>query len=427
MKNIIYIISLGLLFTWNVNAQDAPAPAQKQKIVINGGTAHLGNGKKIENSQIVFENGKITSVSTSDSSSITDDAKVIDAKGKHIYPGFISASTDLGLVEINAVNSTRDARELGALNASIRSIIAYNTDSQVIPTVRSNGVLLAQVAPQGGVISGQSSIVQLDAWNWEDAVFKMDEGLHVNWPRRTSWNWRTRQTSKNENYDNNIRNIKNFFAEARAYQKQSIKQTRNLKFEAVQGLFDKSQKVYFHVNGAKDIMEAVLLAEENGMDCVIVGGQDSYQILDFLKEYKTPLILAAVQRLPSRQDEDIDQPFKYAQELEEAGILYCLTIDGSTGQRNLPFQAGQAVGFGLEYEKAVQAISLNTAKILGVGDRVGSIEVGKDATLFISEGDALDMLGLDVTHAFIEGRSISLDNKQKALYRKYQEKYNSKN
>ncbi|MBX2893516.1 MAG: amidohydrolase family protein [Saprospiraceae bacterium] len=405
-----------------------PAPAQKEAILIMGATAHLGNGQVIENSAIGFENGKLTLVADATTIRIdrTKYGKIYDAAGKHVYPGFIAPNTRLGLVEIDAARPTQDFSETGALNPNVRSIIAYNTDSEVTPTVRSNGVLLAQVSPTGGTVSGTSSVVQLDAWNWEDASYRADDGIHLNWPALRSWSgWQTGspEMKKNEQYDKDVLALRQFFDEARAYAQAPVVAVKNPRFEAMRGLWDKKQNLFVHTDNAKTIQEAVLFAESYGLRTVLVGASDAWLVADFLKAREVPVILGRTQRLPSREDEDVDQPFKTPALLHEKGVLFAFSMDGAWQQRNLAFQAGQAAGYGLPKEAALSALTLHTAKILQIDKTCGSLETGKDATLFISEGDALDMRTCKVTAAFIQGREINLDNKQKRLQRRFEEKY----
>ena len=425
-----YIKSIILLFLIGSGVElsgQVPTPAgpQLRSTYIVGATAHLGNGQVIENSIIAFEEGKLTIVSSPENLPKVNlsQYRIIQANGKHIYPGFIAANTQLGLVEIGQVRASRDDVEVGSLNPSIRSLIAYNTDSEVTPTVRARGVLLAQVCPRGGRVSGQSSVVQLDAWNWEDAAFKTDDGIHLNWPSLYSFSFRSRSYSKNNNYDKQVQEVDDFLKEAKAYNQENDQTEKNLKFEAMRGLFSKEKSLFVHTNSAASISQAIILGEKYGVSVVIVGGRDAWMITDLLKEKKVPVILRETQDLPGTPDTDIDQPFKTPTQLQEAGVLFCITSGSNWTLRNLPFQAGQAVGFGLEYENAISALTLNVAKILGIDDRVGSLEVGKDATLFISDGDVLDMRTSQVTHAFIYGRDINLDNKQKGLYEKFKAKY----
>ncbi len=406
-----------------------PAPPQSQPILIWNATAHLGNGQVIQNSAIAFEKGKLTLVA--DATVIRLDrskyAKIFDAAGKHVYPGFIAANTTLGLVEVDAARATHDDTEVGQINPNARSIVAYNTDSEVTPTVRSNGILLAQIVPDGGLISGTSSVVQLDAWNWEDAAFRTDDGLHLNWPApppaRKPEGPRDPDQAEETPYDKALASLNQFFAEAKAYCAGANPEPKNQRFEAMRGVFSGEKNLYLHAGNARSIREAVLFSEKFGCHAVLVGGDDAWLLSDLLKQKNIPVILQRTQRLPAREDEAVDQPFKQATQLQAAGLLVALSNVGNWQKRNLPFQAGQAVGFGFEKEAAVAALTSVPAKILGIADRVGTLELGKDATLFISEGDALDMRTCQVTAAFIAGREINLDNRHKQLYRRFQEKY----
>lgn len=424
MNHYLLTALLGLLYL-NLPAQHSPAPAPPQQapILIQGGTLHVGTGEVIEDAMVAFENGKITVVGNMAMKRQFPGHTIIDATGKHIYPGFIAANTTLGLQEIGAVRATLDQRELGTLNPNIRSLIAYNTDSEVTPTVRTMGVLLAEVVPEGGRISGMSSVVQLDAWNWEDAAYNTDFAIHVNWPSASSYDWRQGRVQPNERFADELRELQDFFTEARAYSQKPTPDRVNLRFEAMRELFDGQRKSFIHANAVQSIQEAVLFAEQFNLTPTIIGGNDAWMITDFLVKHKVPVVLSSTQRTPSKTDENIDQPFRTPFLLHKAGVQFCQSHEGFWQFRNLAFQAGQAVGFGMPYEAAVASITLNAAKILGIDKMCGSVEVGKDATLFISEGDALDMRTNKLTHAFIQGRQINLDNKQEMLHRRFQQKY----
>ena len=417
------------LMALHVSAQrPVPAALQKNAILILGATAHLGNGQTIENSAIAFENGKITLVAAAATLRLdrSQYGKVYDATGKQVYPGFIAPDTRIGLVEIEAARATVDFSDVGGFMPNLRTLVSYNTDSEIIPTVRSNGVLLAQVAPEGGSISGTSSVMQLDAWNWEDAAYRADDGIWLNWPTVRSngaYGTGASENKKNEQYDKDIQVLRSYFEEAQAYAQRTNPEVVNLKFESMRGLFDRRQTLYVRTDNAKTIQESVLFAESWGIRLVIVGGEDSWMVADFLKSHAVPVVLGITQSLPTRDDAAVDQKFKTAAQLYEKGVLFAFTGNGSWRQRNLPFQAGQACGFGLPREAAVSALTLNTAKIMGIDQRCGSLESGKDTTLFISEGDALDMRGCVVTAAFIAGRALDLDNKHKQLARRFAEKY----
>ncbi len=432
MRVTLFLLLLPFLLT----AQPpAPAPPQAGPILIVGATAHLGNGQVLPNSAISFEKGKITLVA--DATTIRIDrsrfSKIFDASGKHVYPGFIAPDTRLGLVEIDAVRATQDFAEVGAVNPNARALIAYNTDSEVIPTVRANGVLLAQIVPTGGLVSGSSSVVQLDAWNWEDAAYRTDDGVHLNWPQARRPGARSARRGpqsdggeQEDGYEKAIQELRRYFEEAKAYAQKTSPEPANLRFEAMRALFSGKKNLYVHVNQARTIQEAVLFAEQYGLKPVLVGGNDAWQVADFLKAHNTPVILSKTHRLPGREDEPVDLPYSNAGALHAAGVLFCISEDGGWRQRNLPFQAGHAVGYGLPAEAAVQCITQNAARILGIEQTTGTLEVGKDANLFISEGDALDMRSNQISAAFIQGRELNLDNKQKELSRRYEAKYGKK-
>lgn len=401
------------------------AQAQKPTLFI-GATAHLGNGEKIENSAISVLNGKIDIVA--DATMIRIDPNAFDSiyklYSKHLYPGFIVPNTTLGITEIDAVRASNDYRETGAINPNIRTLIAYNTDSKVSKTVRSNGVLIAQVTPRGGVISGQSSVMQLDGWNWEDAVIRSDDGIHLNWPSsfyQTGWWAQKGKTKENKKYNETVLSLKQFFKKASAYAKSSS--IMDLQMESMIGLFNGNKTLYIHSDNANDMLDGVNFGVNFGVKkIVIVGAEEALKILNTLKKHNISLILNRVHRLPSKEDSPIDGPYTQAAKLHEAGILFCLSYHGemeAMGARNLPFSAGTAVAHGLDYEAGISSITLNTAKILGIDKHCGSIEKGKDATFFISSGDALDMRTNNIEKAYIKGVEINLKNHQKELYNKY--------
>ncbi len=424
-QTILYLFIFSLL-TGASNAQTpAPAPSQRQPLLISGGTAHIGNGKVIENSVIIIEEGRITFAESAAILPRRDFTafRRIDAKGKHIYPGLIAPATNLGLVDIGAVRATRDYNEAGEINPNVRSLIAYNTDSPVIPTVRSQGVLLAQVAPQGGRVPGMSSVVQLDAWNWEDAAYSADEGIFLNWPGLFSYSRRERSSSKNEDYGKQVEELKQFFAEAQAYAGHPQPARPNLRFEAMKPLFSGERRLYIDAGEAREITHAVHFAKSFGLSAVIVDGRDAWMVAELLEENNIPVILRETHSLPGRIDSDVDQPFKTPAMLRDAGVLYCLSIDGYWQHRNLAFQAGQAAGYGLSKEDALAALTSNAARILGIDARTGTLEADKDANLIICEGDLLDIRTSKVEMAFIQGREISLNNVQKELYQKFKAKY----
>ncbi|AXT19525.1 amidohydrolase [Flavobacteriaceae bacterium AU392] len=427
MKTFKYIYTLLMLCCTVVVAQQTPGPPQIETFSIVGATAHIGNGSVIENSIIIVENGKITSCSPA--SNTSPKGKVIDAKGKHVYPGFITTNSSLGLIEVNAVRASNDADEIGSMIPHIRSLIAYNAESKVVESMRPNGVLVAQISPKGGRISGTSSIVQFDAWNWEDAAIKVDDGVHLNWPNpftRGRWWLGEDPTLKlSTNYASQVEELNTFVRESKAYLKGN-KNIKNIPFEAMKGLYNGSQKLYTHVGGEKGIIDAVAFAKANNItNMVIVGGYEAYKVAGLLKQHNIAVLINHTHRLPNSSDDDYDLPYKAPKLLMDAGVLVGLHT-GSVSNfqtRNLPFYAGTVAREGLGKEDALKLITSNTAKILGIDKQLGTLEAGKDATLFISEGDALDMRTNKLTHAFINGRAISLETHQTELWKRYSNKY----
>ncbi len=407
-------------------ANISPAPKQSQAIAITGATIHVGNGTVIENGTLVFDQGKIVSVSAGGAAQ--SGATEIKANGKHVYPGFIAPITNLGLTEFESVKATLDFNEIGNLNPHIRSLVAYNTDSKVPATLRSNGVLMAQITPQGGTIAGSSSVVQLDAWNWEDAAIRTDDAIHLNWPvipRSRFGRMAMSEEAMRERRDAALSELESFFAEAKAYS-ESKPAVVNPRLAAMKRVFDGSERLFITADRQKDIIAAVNFAKKHKITPVIVGADDGHLITDFLKENNITVVVKQPHALPNAVDDDVNMPYKNGAILANAGIPIVISIDGYWQQRNLPFMAGTVATWGLDKEKALQAITLNTARVMGIEKTAGSLEVGKDATLFISTGDALNMTTINVENAFIQGRNVSLDNLHKQLNKKFSEKYGLK-
>ena len=423
--NITILLSVCMLY-----AQQTPAPAQQGRIAINGAKAHLGNGAVIENSLIIFENGIIEYVGAMKASLDHSGIEIIDAKGQNVYPGFIIPNSTLGLVEIDAVRASDDVSEIGIWNPHIRSLIAYNTESRVVESMRPNGVLIGQITPRGGILSGKSSVVQFDAWNWEDAVIKTDGGMHMNWPKIFAYGHQHRDEYPglkiNDDYNKEVAKIETYFKNAKAHNTLGKKGV-HLPYEALNGLFSGTTKLFIHVNDEKGIVDAVSFAKTQGVKALtIVGAYEAYKVTGFLKENNISILLQRVHLRPNKSDEDYDLPYKLAKLLIDAGLTVALEASGDMermNSRNLPFYAGTTVGYGLSKAQALQLITLNAAKILGIEKQYGSLEAGKSATLFISMGDALDMRSNNLTRAFIDGRNISLESHQTKLWKRYSEKY----
>ncbi len=432
MRNSIQIIYTLVLLSAAFAARavvPAPAAPQGEPIALVGAIIHVGNGAVIGDGVITFDEGVITAVGSAADGIDTSGHLVIDVQGSHVYPGLVLPNSTLGLLEVANIRSTNDVVEEGDINASVRSAIAYNTDSELIPATRFNGILTAQVTPEGGMISGRSSIFMLDAWNWEDAALRLDDGQHLHWPpfKRNRRNPDTGRFERveNDDYQAQVEVLHALFRDAAVYTGEPL----NLNLAAMQGLFEGSGKLFLHADDAREIISGVRFARSYGVqNIVLVGGAEAMQVKDLLLAESIPVIYEQVHALPGMEWHDVDAPFKMPFLLQQAGIE--VGIGGGDAelqsQRNLPFFAGTAAAHGLDREAALGLVTLNNARILGVDDRVGSLEPGKDATMFISIGDALDMRTSQVLGAYIQGRDIDLFGTQQELYERFREKYSNR-
>lgn len=424
-KYILIILLVGT--SYSLFSQQTPADSQTQSILIYNAHIHVGNGDVIENGSIGFKNGIIDFVGSK--VNMDNYQKIINANGKHVYPGFIATNSTLGLAEVDAVRATRDEDEIGDFLPHIRAAIAYDAESKIIESMRPNGVLVAQVTPRGGTISGSSSIMQLDAWNWEDALIENDEGIHLNWPNPYSrgrwWLGEDPSLKVNKNYSTSVKKVSAFFENAKVYSKNQI--PVHLPYQAMSGVFEGDITLYLHAKDEKQIVDGITYLKKIGLTkIVLVGGNGAVDQLDFLKENNIPVIVSRPHRLPDNEDDDPKSAFKIASQLVNSGLLVSIDVSGSMERmntRNLPFYAGSFAAYGLDKEEALQLITLNSAKILGINDKLGSLEVGKHATLFLSKGDALDMRTNIIEHAFISGRELSLETHQTELWKRYSKKF----
>jgi imidazolonepropionase-like amidohydrolase len=426
MKRLLATINIICLGFMALAQPPRPADAQSTSIAITNVSIHIGNGEVIENGHITFAEGKITSVGAGTLAN-SGGMQVIDGNSQHVYPGLIMPSIRIGLEDIGAVRATRDYQEVGAITPHVRTQVAFNTDSEMLPTYRYNGILTAQVAPSGGFVTGTSSVMVLDAWNWEDATFEKDDAVHVNWPQKTfgpRW-WRGETARRpNKNYQEQVNSILTLFDDASAYLA-GDNDPVNLKLESMRGVLEGNQSVWVYANDATSIVEAITSLKEKGIDkLVLVGGRDAYYVQSLLVDNQVPVVLDNIHRRPSRDEEPIDWPYQLPGLLTEAGIEVSLRHSGMLARgRNLPFYAGTAAAYGMDKEDALKMITSNTAKALGIDDRIGTLEEGKDATLILVEGDLLDMRSSIIKKAFIQGRDVIIEGKQQELYKRFKDKY----
>lgn len=403
----------------------------KKYILLKNAVAHIGNGEVIENSFISIKDGKIDLVANATliKLDISRFDTTIDLYGKHIYPGLIAPNCILGLQEAEAVRQTSDYAEVGEYNPHVRSLIAYNAESKILETVKANGVLYTQSTPRDGVISGMSSVLATDGWNWEDAVIRADDGVHVNFPKsiqRRGWWAEPQPSDKNNKYAEQVNELSAFFENALAYYNTPNVIEKNLRFEAMKGVFDGSKNLYIHADYVKDIIGAINFSKKfNIKKMVLVGGKDSYKITKMLKENNVAVMLNRLHDLPDLPEAETDLLYKLPYLLQKDSVMFCLQNQGdmeAMNARNIAFLAGTAAAYGLTKEQALQSVTLSSAKILGIDKLVGSIETGKLASIVVSEGDILDMRTNKIILAYINGRQLNLNNFQNDLYKKYSNK-----
>lgn len=388
-----------------------------QRILLLHGTAHIGNGTVVESAAIGVVNDRIAFVKNSLTQTFNnkDWDTIINCNGQHFYPGLVSANNTLGLTEIDAVRATRDFNDVGDWNPHVRAQVAYNVESKVVETVRTNGVLLVQATPRGGWISGSSSIMKLSGWNWEDATVLADDGIHLNWP------------SDRTTYQAQKRDIYAFFELAKTYAMAREAQATDLRLEAMKACFKGQKRVYIHAESIQQIVDVIDFAAAFQLPFpVIVGGHDAHLVGAKLRDSKIPVMLSRIHSLPQREDELTYLPYQMPALLKQQGISFCIQNDGDMqpmNTRNLPFQAGTTMAYGLSEEEALKAISLSVCQIMGIDKDYGTLEVGKKATFFVSKGPALDMRSNQLTTILVDGKFVSTSNFQEQLYLKYRQKY----
>ena len=429
-----HITSIFIIVSYLLSSDQIPAPNQDHPILIQGGTIHTISHGILENADILFDNGKITSVGHN--LDIPTEAEIIDASGQHVFPGLISAGSTLGLQEIGAVRATRDYAEVGAVNPNVRANVSYNPDSELIPITRSNGILLALSVPRSGLISGTSSLMMLDGWTWEDATLMHPVGLHLFWPSMNIPKPKPGKQKEKKDKDSRLKSIQkidDLIQESRAYAQLKVTGSpsfkHDLRLEGMLPMISGKIPVFIHANEVQQIEAAVYWAERQSVKMVLVGGKDSWRVTQLLKDREIPVIYTQTHSTPMRRFEQYDQAFITPSQLYAAGVKFCISNSESPFQtphiRNLPYHAAKAASYGLSWKEALRSITLSTAEILGVEDQIGSLEASKDATLFIADGDILDVR-TQVNMAFIQGRRVDLSDRHKTLYSKYRNKYKQK-
>ncbi|MFA6457737.1 MAG: amidohydrolase family protein [Bacteroidota bacterium] len=408
-----------------------PIPAKKQDrpIALVGGTIHTVSGPVIENGTVLFDNGIIVGIGKD--VQIPSQAERIDVSGHQLYPGLINAASEIGLTEIEAVRATLDINETGKFNPNVRTEIAINPESELIPTTRANGIAIVHVIPRGGVISGRTSAILLDGWTNEEMTLAAPVGLYVNWPSMTVSRSRFVRQSEEEQKKaiaKNLEDLRMAFADARAYAKTKTadpqRHRTDIRWEAMRLLFERKIPLIVGANDMQQIRSAVQFARDENIRLIIHGGRDAWKLTDLLKENNVPVIVSGTHQLPARREDRYDAPFSLPKKLFDAGILIAIAGEGNAAmnERNIGYQAATAAAYGLPKDEALRAVTINAATILGIDTRAGSLEVGKDATIIVCDGDPLEIMTA-VKMQFIAGKKIDLRSKHTQLWMKYTEKY----
>lgn len=427
---MLAIVTMSLALNSAAPANDQiPGSPQSKPILIRGAIVHTIDGDVIERGSVLFDAGKITGVGK-DIADVPSNADVIDANGGHVYPGLIESMTDLGLREILAVDVSVDRDELGDRNPNVRSWVAVNPDSELIPVARAGGVLIAHVAPTGAFVRGQTAVMMLDGWTASDMNLSAPNGLFVNWESILSRDDDPVERAKKS--EAKLKELDDWFDQATRYGQARdsgrIADVTDVVLESLLPVISGKRPMFVEANSQSSIESAVAYAVARGLRTVIYGGYDAAECTTLLKKYDVPVIIAATYRLPQRRDDAYDASYTLPDRLRKAGVKFAICGEGpgypggSSNARNLPYHAGNAVAYGLPRDEAIRSITLSAAEILGVADRIGSITPGKDATLLICDGDILET-ETNVSRAFIQGREVDLSSKHTMLFEKYQKKY----
>jgi imidazolonepropionase-like amidohydrolase len=406
--------------------------AASEPTAFTNATVHTANGPALQNATVVIDQGRIVSVGSG--LSTPAGAQVVDCTGKHLWPGFVAPLTALGLTEIGSVRGTNDHSETGTVNPNIRAEVQVNPESELLPVARYNGITSALVAPLGGAIAGTSAMVHLDGWTYEDMTLRAPVALHVHWPAMSvvkAW-WETRsEEDQKKDREKRLREIRDAFEDARAYWKAREaegkagvpRHDQDVKWDAMGKALRGEIPVMFQAAGLNQI-EAVLrfVDEQQLRNVVLVDAYDAWRVIDELKARNIAVVTGSPMTLPRRSYEPYDMGMSLAAKLHRAGVRFAISDGGGSGNaanvRNLPYEAGYAAAYGLPREEALKAITLYPAQILGVADRVGSIEPGKVADLVVGTGDPLEIT-TQVEQVYVAGKPVSMETRQTRLFQKY--------
>jgi len=419
--------------------------ASDDTFLIRNATVHPVTGPEIQNGSVLVRDGKITGVGKN--LAVPKGVRVVEGKSLHVYPGMIDSGTELGLSEIGAVRESVDTGELGNFNPQLRAEVAVNPASEHIPVTRVNGITSVITMPMGvgggggrggarqGIITGQAALIHLDGWTWEEMEVKKTAAMALRFPTIQSgfgrggggemeaiFGARPTFSGQKKTYETQLKELKEFFEEARRYQKAKEAHApgfkTDLKFEAMLPVLEGKVPLVAMTPRERAIRDALQFADSQKVKLVIADPRELGKEGPDLKAKNVPAILGPTLALPAHEDDPYDAAYALPNEFYKAGVKFAFGTFSNEFARNLPYQAATAVAFGLPYEEALKAVTVNPAQIWGVADRIGSIEEGKWADLVITDGDPLETK-TQVKQLFIKGKQVDLDNKQKRLYEKY--------
>src|SRR5438270_2325654 len=421
-KTMLCIAAACLAF--GANKKDAPA------YIIRNAVIHPVTAPDIPVGSIVIRDGKIVAVGANVTA--PRGALVIDAKGLHAYPGMIDSGTEIGVSEVGSVRETNDVGELGEFNPQLRVEVAVNPESEHIPVTRANGITSVITLPsagRSGIIAGQSALMHLDGWTWEDMAVSKSAAMELAFPTIETVTFRfpegrttTPYAEVKREYDKHLRELNEFFERARRYQQAKAAKDpdlkEDLKFEAMLPVLEGKLPVMIMAVRERAIRDAIAFADKHKIKIIIAGLREPGKTLPDLKSRNTPVVLGPTLALPLEEDDPYDAAFTLPNQLFKAGIPFAFATFSSSFSRNLPYQAATAAAFGLPKEEALKAVTINPAQFWNAADQVGSLEAGKSADIILTDGDPLETR-TQIKRVWIRGKDVDLTNKHTRLYEKY--------
>jgi len=403
-------------------------------------------GSPIEDGTIVIRDGKIAAIGAA--VEVPSAAQVIDGKGLQVYPGLFDSVTQMGLSEISAVSATVDASETGNYNPDVVAATAISPSSEHIPVTRASGIteVLAVPASGGmdffggrGILGGQASAIHLAGWAIEEMLLKKSAAMVLNWPeiQTETFDFATFSrkekpyTEAKQEYEKQVNELTDWLERAHHYaqamEKGSVaKYDRDLKLEALAPVLRGELPVLVFADRSRDIRNAVEFCDKQKLKMILAGGAEAYKVKDLLRSKDIPVILRPMLTLPTDEDDPYDRLLSQPAELAAAGVKFAFASFDNSFARRLGQNAANAVAYGLPYDEALKAVTVNPAQIFGLADRIGTLEQGKIANLIVTNGDPLE-LTTDVRYLFIRGQLTSMDNRHLRLYEKYSKRPKSAN